>query len=92
MILRVAWSRPRGQSRCERALVCNSDVISPDNDLIDLQGRRVADVEASRAVRQAEVGAARTMLERTAERFGFKTERLAGDGAYGSAEMLHWLV
>src|SRR3712207_9452397 len=32
------------------------------------------------------------MLERTAERFGLKPERLAGDSAYGSAEMLHWLV
>ena len=52
----------------------------------------IVDVEASRAVRQAEVGAARTMLERTADRFGFKPERLAADSAYGSAEMLHWLV
>jgi phosphoglycerate dehydrogenase-like enzyme len=32
------------------------------------------------------------MLERTAERFGLKPERLAGDCAYGAAEMLHWLV
>ena len=43
-------------------------------------------------MRQAEVGAARTMLERTADRFDFKPERLAADSAYGSAEMLHWLV
>jgi len=49
-------------------------------------------VEASRAVRQAEVGAARTMLERTEERFGFKPKRLAADSAYGSAAMLNWLV
>jgi transposase len=63
-----------------------------DNYLIDLQAAVIVDVEASRAVRQAEVGAARTMLERTAERFGLKPERLAGDSAYGSAEMLHWLV
>ena len=32
------------------------------------------------------------MLERTAERFGLKPERLAADSADGSAEMLHWLV
>jgi hypothetical protein len=63
-----------------------------DNYLIDLKAAVIVDVEASRAVRQAEVGAARTMLERTAERFGLKPERLAGDSAYGSAEMLHWLV
>ncbi len=63
-----------------------------DNYLIDLKAAVIVDVEASRAVRQAEVGAARTMLERTAERFGLKPERLAADSAYGSAEMLHWLV
>ena len=50
------------------------------------------DVEASRAVRQAEVGAARTMLERTEQRFGLKPQRLAADSAYGSAPMLNWLV
>jgi hypothetical protein len=52
----------------------------------------IVDGEASRAVRQAEVGAAWTMLEHTSECFGLKPERLAGDSAYGSAEMLHWLV
>ena len=50
------------------------------------------DVEASRAIRQAEVGAARTMIERTEERFGLKPERLAADTAYGSAANLNWLV
>jgi hypothetical protein len=60
--------------------------------LIDLKAAVIVDVEASRAVRQAEVGAARTMLERTAEHFGLKPERLAADSAYGSAEMLHWLL
>src|SRR3712207_6261593 len=46
-----------------------------DNYLIDLKAAVSVDVEASRAVRQAEVGSARTMLERTAERFGLKPER-----------------
>jgi len=41
-----------------------------DNYLIDVQCGVIVDVEASRAIRQAEVGAARTMLERTEERFG----------------------
>lgn len=63
-----------------------------DNYLIDLQSAVIVDVEASRAVRQAEVGAARIMVDRTAERFGLRPARLAGDSAYGSAEMLHWLV
>ena len=43
-------------------------------------------------IRQAEVGAARTMIERTEERFGLKPERLAGDTAFGAAPMLNWLV
>ena len=43
-------------------------------------------------MRQAEVGAARTMIERTPHRFGLYPERLAADSAYGSAEMLAWLV
>ena len=63
-----------------------------DNYLIDVQCGVIVDVEASRAVRQAEVGAARTMLERTEERFGLKPQRLAGDTAYGAAPMLNWLV
>jgi Transposase DDE domain len=42
--------------------------------------------------RQAEVGAARTMIERTEERLELCPERLAADSAYGSAEMLGWLV
>ena len=52
----------------------------------------IVDVEASSAIRQAEVGAAKTMIERTEERFGLKPERLVGDTAYGAAPMLNWLV
>src|SRR5712691_4921662 len=63
-----------------------------DNYLIDVRFGVIVDVEASRAVRQAEVGAAKTMLERTEERFGLKPQRLAADSAYGSAPMLNWLV
>ncbi len=57
------------------------------NYLIDLKSAVIVDVEASRAVRRAEVGAARAMLEHTADRFGLEPERLATDSAYGSAEM-----
>ena len=63
-----------------------------DNYLIEVQHGVIVDVEASRAIRQAEVGAARTMIERTEERFGLKPRRLAGDTAYGAAPMLNWLV
>src|SRR5262245_15691026 len=63
-----------------------------DNYLIDVKFGIIMDVEASRAIRQAEVGAAQTMIERTEERFGIKPERLAADTAYGSAANLNWLV
>jgi transposase len=63
-----------------------------DNYLIDVKFGIIMDVEASRAIRQAEVGAAKTMIGRTQERFGLKPERLAADTAYGSGKNLNWLV
>src|SRR4249919_2987963 len=63
-----------------------------DNYLIDVKFGIIMDVEASRAIRQAEVGAAKTMIERTEQRFYIKPERLAGDTAYGSGANLDWLV
>src|SRR5450432_1451635 len=62
------------------------------NYLIDTENAVILDVEASRAIRQAEVGASRTMLDRTAERFGLKPQTLVADSAYGSAANLAWLV
>ena len=62
------------------------------NYLIDLDHAVIVDVEATRAIRQAEVGAARTMVARTQDRFGLWPARLAADSAYGSAENLAWLV
>ena len=63
------------------------------NYLIDLDHAVIVDVEPSTAVRQAEVTAAKTMIEpcRRALRSRIPT-RLAADTAYGSAEMLQWLV
>ena len=63
-----------------------------DNYLIDVKFGVIMDVEASRAVRQAEVGAAKTMIERVEERFGIKPDSLAADTAYGSAATLNWLI
>lgn len=63
-----------------------------DNYLIDVKCGIIMDVEASRAIRQAEVGAAQTMIERTEASFGIKPEWLAADSAYGSAPNLDWLV
>src|SRR5580700_11600178 len=63
-----------------------------DNYLIDLKHAVIMDVEATTCVRQAEVTAAKTMIERTANRLEVTPSRLAADTGYGSAEMLAWLV
>src|SRR6202051_759507 len=63
-----------------------------DNYLIDLKHAVIMDVEATTAVRQAEVTAAKTMIDRTADRLDVTPTRLAADTGYGSAEMLGWLV
>jgi len=62
------------------------------NYLIDLDHAVIVDVEATTAVRQAEVTAAKRMIERAHDRFGLWPEKLAADTGYGSAEMLGWLV
>src|SRR5437763_700985 len=62
------------------------------NYLIDLKCAVIVDVEASTAVRQAEVTAQRRMIDRTQEHFGLWPGRLAGDAGYGSAENLAWLI
>jgi transposase len=62
------------------------------NYLVDLDNAIVVDVEATTAIRQAEVTAAKRMIDRTMERFQLYPARLAGDSGYGSAEMLGWLV
>lgn len=63
-----------------------------DNYLIDLKHAVIMDVEATTAIRQAEVVAAKTMLDRTAEQFDVAPSRLVADAGYGSAEMVGWLV
>jgi hypothetical protein len=62
------------------------------NYLVDVENSIIVDVEATTAVRQAEVLAAKRMIERSLERFDLYPSRLLGDSAYGSAEMLGWLL
>jgi transposase len=62
------------------------------NYLIDLKCAVIVDVEATTAVRQAEVTAQQRMIDRTQQRFGLWPERLTADTAYGTAENLAWLV
>src|SRR5215831_11433323 len=50
-----------------------------DNYLIDVKFGIIMDVKATRAIRQAEVGAAKTMIERTEERFEIKPAYLAAE-------------
>src|SRR5882757_1160302 len=62
------------------------------NYLIDVDHGIIIDVEATTAIRQAEVTAAKTMIKRSLECFDLSPAKLIGDTAYGSAEMLNWLV
>ena len=62
------------------------------NYLIDIDSAIVVDVEASSATLREEAKAARTMIDRSEERFRLKPERLIGDTGYGNAQMLGWLV
>jgi hypothetical protein len=63
-----------------------------DNYLVDLKNAVIMDVAATTAVRQVEVGAAKRMIDRTAEQFDVTPSRLVADAGYGSAEMVAWLV
>jgi hypothetical protein len=62
------------------------------NYLIDVQNAVIVDVEASTAVRQAEVTAAKRMIARVHDDLGLWPRKLIADTGYGSAEMLAWLV
>lgn len=62
------------------------------NYLIDMEHAVIVDVEATPTRITREVDATETMITRTEARFGLKPEYVAGDVAYGTAEMLGWLV
>lgn len=62
------------------------------NCLIDTDYSVIVDVEPSRSILSAEVGASLTMLGRVKERFDLQPEPLIADTAYGSAKNLGRLV
>ena len=62
------------------------------NYLIDVKHAVIMDVAATPALRTAEVNATKAMINRVEDRFGVKPKRLIGDTAYGTAEMLAWMV
>jgi len=62
------------------------------NYLIDTEAGVIVDVEATTANRVNEVNSTKTMIERVLQRFAVKPQRLIGDTAYGTAELLNWMV
>jgi transposase len=60
--------------------------------LIDVKNAVIMDVTETPSVPGAEVGSAQTMIERVQNLFGIKPKRLIGDTAYGTAEMVAWMV
>ncbi len=62
------------------------------NYLVDIDAGIIVDVEATTANRKNEVASTKTMVERVEKRFAMKPNRLIGDTAYGTAEMLGWMV
>ena len=62
------------------------------NYLIDIEHNVIMDVEPTPAYRVAEVASTRTMIDRVEENLNIKPKRLIADTAYGSAEMLDWVV
>jgi len=62
------------------------------NYLIDVKAGVIVDVEATPAFRNDEVNSTKTMVDRVEERFDLKPQRLIGDMAYGTTEMLGWMV
>jgi len=62
------------------------------NYMIDTDHAVILDVEASRSVRQAELGAMQTMIDRTSDTFDINPERMIADTAYGTGPLLEWLV
>ncbi|MGC9419896.1 MAG: transposase [Rhodovulum sp.] len=63
-----------------------------DNYLIDTDHGVIIDVEATRSIRQAEVGSTKTMLDRVKAKFDLHPERLIADTAYGTGPLLGWLL
>ena len=62
------------------------------NYLIDMEHAVIVDVEATPTRITKEVDATETMIERAQDRFGLKPDHIAGDVAYGTGELLGWLV
>lgn len=85
-------ARPDPAARWTRAEQSRPNFVYATNYLIDIKSLVIMDVKATCAIRQAEVGASRTMLDRTENRFGTRPDLLAAETAYDNAEKLGWPV
>ena len=62
------------------------------NYLSDMEHAVIVDVEATPTRITKEVDATETMIARAQDRYGLKPAHIAGDVAYGTGEMLDWLL
>jgi transposase len=62
------------------------------NYLIDTEHAVIVDVEATPARTYDEVAATTTMIDRTEKTLGLKPTQLAADTAYGTGQILDWLI
>ncbi len=62
------------------------------NYLIDMENAVILDVEATPTRISKEIDASATMVERVEKRFALKPDRIAGDVAFGTGEVLGWLI
>lgn len=62
------------------------------NYMVDVAHAIIVDVEGSAAVRQGEMEAAKRMIDRVQKRHAITPRKLIADTAYGSADMLKWIV
>jgi hypothetical protein len=83
----IAYPIPAAQ--CTGAMRGPAFFACANNYLIDVNSGIIMDVEMSRAIRQAELSAAKTMIRATLD---IKPKRLADDTAYDSGANLNWLV
>ena len=73
-----------------RETLANASCSYSDNYLIDTDHGVIVDLEATRSIRQAEVGSTKTMLKRVKEKLDLHPERLIADTAYGTGPILGW--
>lgn len=62
------------------------------NYLLDTDNAVILDVDATRAIRQAEIRSVQIMIDRLKQKHGMIPQRLIADTAYGTGPMLEWLV